>query len=98
MFLKHMPPFDSFSDNDHLGQRIKYYMQKAGISRYRNRHSGFHSLRHTAGSMLLELETPLPVITTILGHSDSNITAVYLKTDLEKLAECVLTPEGFANE
>lgn len=98
LFLKHMPPFDSFSDNDHLGQRIKYYIQKAGISRYRDRHSGFHSLRHSAGSMLLELETPLPVITTILGHSDSNITAVYLKTDLEKLAECVLIPEGFANE
>lgn len=98
VFLKHMPPFDSFSDNDHLGQRIKYYMQKAEISRYRDRHSGFHSLRHSAGSMLLELETPLPVITTILGHSDSDITAVYLKTDLKKLAECVLTPEGFANE
>ena len=28
----HMPPFDSFSDNDHLGQRIKYYMQKAGVN------------------------------------------------------------------
>lgn len=98
LFLKHMPPFDSFSDNDHLGQRIKYYMQKAGISRYRDRHSGFHSLRHSAGSMLHELETPLPVITAILGHSDSNITAVYLKADLEKLTKCVLTPEGFANE
>lgn len=98
VFLKHMPPFDSFSDNDHLGQRIIYYMQKAGISRYRRRHSGFHSLRHSAGSMLLEMETPLPVITTILGHSDSDITAVYLKTDLEKLAECVLPPEGFAYE
>jgi len=98
VFLKHMPPFDAFSDNDHLGNRIKHYMRKAGISRYRGRHSGFHSLRHSAGSMLLEMETPLPVITNILGHSDSDITAVYLKTDLEKLAACVLTPEGFADE
>lgn len=98
VFLKHMPPFDPFPDSDHLGHRIKYYMQKAGISRYRERHSGFHSLRHSAGSMLLEMETPLPVITTILGHSDSDITAVYLKTDLKKLAKCVLNPEGFACE
>lgn len=98
VFVKHMPPFDAFSDNDHLGGRIKHYMQKAGISRYRERRSGFHSLRHSAGSMLLEMETPLPVITNILGHSDPDVTAVYLKTDLEKLAECVLTPEGFANE
>ncbi len=48
--------------------------------------------------MLLEMETPLPVITDILGHSDSDVTAVYLKTDLEKLAACVLTPEGFTDE
>lgn len=98
VFVKHMPPFDPFSDNDHLGGRIKHYMQKAGISRYRERRSGFHSLRHSAGSMLLEMETPLPVITNILGHSDPDVTAVYLKTDLGKLAECVLTPEGSANE
>ena len=98
VFVKHMPPFNSFSNNDHLGSRIKHYMQKAGISRYRERHSGFHSLRHSAGSILLEMETPLPVITNILGHSDPDVTAVYLKTELEKLAACVLTPEGFASE
>lgn len=98
VFIKHMPPFDAFSNNNHLGNRIKHYMQKAGISRYCERQSGFHSLRHSAGSMLLEMETPLPVITNILGHSDPNITAVYLKTDLEKLAECILEPEGFADE
>lgn len=97
VFLKHMPPFNAFSDNDHLGNRIKHYMQKAGINKYRERHSGFHSLRHSTGSMLLEMETPLPVITNILGHSDPDITAVYLKTDIEKLLECVLSPEGFAN-
>ncbi|NDO69746.1 tyrosine-type recombinase/integrase [Schaedlerella arabinosiphila] len=94
----HMPPFDTFPDNDHLCGRIKHYMRKAGIGRYRERHCGFHSLRHSAGSMLLEMETPLPVITDILGHSDSDVTAVYLKTDLEKLAACVLTPEGFTDE
>lgn len=48
--------------------------------------------------MLLEMETPLPVITDILGHSDSDVTAVYLKADLQKLAECVLSPEDFCYE
>lgn len=93
VFLKHMPPFDSFSDNDHLQQRIIFHMNKAGIRRDKNKHSGFHSLRHSAGSMLLDMETPLPVITTILGHSDMDITGIYLKTDLKKLAECILSPE-----
>ena len=98
VFLKHMPPFDPISDNDHLEQRIVFHMNKAGIRRDKNKHSGFHSLRHSAGSMLLDMGTPLPVITTILGHSDMDVTGIYLKTDLEKLAECVLTPEGEAHE
>ena len=64
-----------------------------GIKR-ENKHSGFHSLRHSTASMLLEMETPLPVITNILGHTDPDKTAIYLKTDLMKLAECVLQPPG----
>lgn len=98
IFLKHMPPFEPIGDENHMQQQITRYMRKAGIDQRGKKHSGFHSLRHSAGSMLLEMETPLPVITDILGHSDSNITAVYLKTDLKKLAECVLSPEDFCHE
>lgn len=98
IFLKHMPPFDPIGDENHMQQQIIHYMRKAGIDQRRKKHSGFHSLRHSAGSMLLEMETPLPVITDILGHSDSDITAIYLKTDLQKLAECVLSPEDFCHE
>ena len=93
VFIKHMPPFDPVSDSDHMQRRIIYYMNKAGIRRDRNKHSGFHSLRHSAGSMMLEMGTALPVITTVLGHSDMDVTAIYLKTDLSKLAECVLPLE-----
>jgi len=98
VFLKHMPPFEPIGDENHMQRQITRYMRKAGIDQRGRKHSGFHSLRHSAGSMLLEMETPLPVITDILGHSDSGMTAVYLKTDLQKLAECVLTPEGFCHE
>ena len=98
IFLKHMPPFDPIGSENHMQQQIIRYMRKAGIDQRSKKHSGFHSLRHSAGSMLLEMETPLPVITDILGHSDSDITAIYLKTDLQKLAECVLSPEGFCHE
>jgi site-specific recombinase XerD len=95
IFLKHMPPFDTIGDSNHMSQIIQRYMRKAGIDQRHKKHSGFHSLRHSAGSMLLELETPLPVITNILGHSDSNVTAIYLKTDLRKLKQCILSPEDF---
>ena len=98
VFLKHMPPFDPIGNENHMQQQLVRYMRKAGIDQRTKKHSGFHSLRHSAGSMLLEMETPLPIITDILGHSDSDVTAVYLKTDLKKLAECVLSPEDFCHE
>lgn len=97
VFLKHMPPFDQLSDNNHMEQRLTCYARKAGLDARGKKHSGFHSLRHSAGSMLLEMGTPLPVITDILGHSDPDITAIYLKTDLQKLKECVLGLEGIGN-
>jgi len=98
IFLKHMPPFDPVGDANHMQQQITRYMRKAGIDQRSKKRSGFHSLRHSTGSLLLEMETPLPVITDILGHTDSNVTSVYLKTDLQKLAECILSPVGFNYE
>ncbi len=98
VFLKHMPPFNPIGENNHMEQIIVRYMRKAGIDRRGRKRSGFHSLRHSAGSMLLEMETPLPVIANILGHSDPDITAVYLKTDIQKLAECILNLEVFEND
>ncbi len=91
LFVKHMPPFDSISDGEHLAGMIKRYMNKAGIKV--DHKSGLHSMRHTAASMMLESGTTLPVITEVLGHSNSDVTAIYLKTQKEKLQECVLSPD-----
>lgn len=91
IFVKHMPPFDSVSDSNHLAGMIKRYMNKAGIKV--DHKSGLHSMRHTAASMMLEEGTALPVITEVLGHSNSDVTAIYLKTQREKLQECVLSPD-----
>lgn len=90
VFIKHTPPFDPFADDNHLSSIIKKYMNKAGIKITKNHKVGFHSLRHSAASLMLESGTQLPVITEILGHSDVDITSVYLKTDIEKLKECIL--------
>lgn len=72
IFLKHMPPFDPISDENHMQQQIIRCMRKAGIDQRSKKHSGFHSLRHSAGSMLLEMETPLPVIGYITVHEAKN--------------------------
>ena len=97
IFVKHMAPFGVFAEGDHLSQLVKRYMELAHLPTFKKRR-GMHSLRHTLASMLLEKDTPLVVISDILGHIDTNSTAVYLKVDLKKLRECSLTFAGDNNE
>ena len=85
-----MAPFGPFAEDDHLTQLIKRYMELAHLPTLKKRR-GMHSLRHTMASHLLEKETPLAVISDILGHIDTDSTAVYLKVDMKKLKECALT-------
>lgn len=87
--VRHLAPFLPFTDSNHLDQLIEAYMKQAHIPRLKKRR-GMHSLRHTMASVLLEKETPLPLISDILGHLDTNSTAVYLKVDMDRLAECPL--------
>jgi integrase/recombinase XerD len=92
IFIRHMAPFVPFAEADHLNQLIKRYMELANLPTLKKRR-GMHSLRHTMASHLLEKDTPLAVISDILGHIDPNSTAVYLKVDMKKLKECALTIE-----
>ena len=95
LFVKHMARSGPFSDADHLNHLIKRYMELAHLPTLKKRR-GMHSLRHTMASMLLENDTPLPIISDILGHVDTDSTAVYLKVDIKKLKECSLDFEEAA--
>ncbi len=90
LFVKHMAPFGPFAEADHLYQLIKRYMELAHLPTLKKRR-GMHSLRHTMASLLLEKDTPLSVISDVLGHADADSTAVYLKVDIQKLKECALS-------
>lgn len=87
LFVRHLAPFSPFSEGDHLNQLIKSYMELAHLPTLKKKR-GMHSLRHTMASMLLEKDTPLSIISDILGHIDTDSTAVYLKVGIEKLREC----------
>ena len=89
IFIRHVAPFLPFTEEDHLNQMIAKYRKMAHIPKSQKK-VGMHSLRHTLASLLLESNTPLPIISDILGHIDTESTAVYLKVDLKKLKECPL--------
>jgi integrase/recombinase XerD len=98
IFVRHLAPFLPFSEGDHLTQIIRDYMISAHLPTLK-KHRGMHSLIHTAASRMLEHDTPLAVISDILGHADTDSTAVYLKVDICKLRECCLdTPEVTTHE
>ncbi len=88
VFIRHIAPFLPFSEDDHLSQMIVKYMKLAHIPVSSKKRVGMHSLRHTLASVLLENDTPLSTISDILGHVDTESTAVYLKVDIKKLKEC----------
>jgi len=69
-------------------------MKAAGIRQSKGDRRGFHSLRYYVAARLLAEETPLPIISSILGHRDKDSTKVYLSTDLVHLRACALSLKG----
>lgn len=89
VFTRHLAPFLPFSEGDHLTQIIRDYMRIAHLPTLKE-HCGMHSLRHTAAFQMLEHGTPLVVISDILGHADTDSTAIYLIVDIDRLRECCI--------
>jgi site-specific recombinase XerD len=90
IFVSHKPPFEKFSDNNHLYGMFNKYLVKSGIEVTPDKNHGMHSLRHTLANELLRNEIPLPVISEILGHKSLQSTMQYLRADVEQLRYCTL--------
>jgi len=89
VFLKHVPAYEKLSPTG-LNNIANKYFRQAGISLPKGKKHGLHALRHSLASHLLENQTPIVVISEILGHLNSHSTGVYLKIDLDQLRTCAL--------
>lgn len=76
IFVMHKTPFTHFGAGN-VGNIVSRNMVRAGV-KSSERKCGSHALRHTLASRLLECNVPMPVISEILGHSDTNTTMTYL--------------------
>ncbi len=63
---------------------------RAGVEWPADERKGFHSLRRTIASWMLEAEIPLEMITEVLGQRDTDSTRPYLAVHQPGLAECAL--------
>lgn len=93
LFVRMNAPFEPFGENANLHNLITKYIHLAGIKVPRGKRQGFHSLRHSLASTLLEQGASLTLISEILGHVDSKSTSVYLHTDINGLKACALDPD-----
>lgn len=97
VFLRAMAPLVPFSNANSLYHIITFYRRRAGISPPAHSRKGMHTLRHTVATRLLEVDTPLEVISDILGHLSPNSTRLYTKVDIEALRTAALDPEDLSH-
>jgi site-specific recombinase XerD len=88
IFVRHHAPLIPFISRS-LYTMVSGYISKAGLLTEARKH-GPHALRHSLAGRLLEENVPLPVISEILGHTNSNTTAAYLSISIEQLRRCAL--------
>lgn len=69
---------------------VAQYLEKANIKDWNTKKHGPHSFRHSLASNMLKQGISLPVISSVLGHSSSESTKIYLKVDTDRLKICAL--------
>lgn len=68
-------------------------MARAGIPIDKSKRYGWHSLRHSLATNLLQNEVDASTISDILGHSDPQVAKHYLRVDINGLRKCALEVE-----
>jgi site-specific recombinase XerD len=100
VFLSMTPPYEKLSRQT-VTSIIQRIIKDTGID-ISKRKFGMHAMRHSLAGQLLQNDTPLPIISEVLGHTSSQATMNYLRIDIEKRIQCSLSvlpvPETFYNQ
>lgn len=88
VFLERLFPHEPI-DSKRVSKTADRAILQSGI-RIGERKHGSHALRHTMASMLLERQVSIPIISSILGHSNIQTSMCYLRIDIEGLRQCAL--------
>jgi len=89
IFLHVSSPYDRLNRST-LHSIVCLYLRKAGIKFDQERKHGPHALRHSLAGILLEKKTPIPVISEVLGHKNTESTKYYIRIDMNSLRQCAL--------
>jgi integrase len=89
LFVRDRAPVAPYKVSSIIYNLVSDQLTAAGLSTD-GRHRGPHSLRHSLADSLLKEETPLPVIASALGHSNTKNTSRYLRIDIGQLRQVAL--------
>lgn len=87
-FLQIISPYRPINSGS-VGNIARYHLNTAGIN-YEKRRHGPHALRHSLAESLLQNKVPIPVISEVLGHVNTESTMFYTRIDLGSLKQCAL--------
>jgi len=88
VFLSDKTPHNALSRST-IANALITWMQNAGVD-FASRRHGPHALRHSLASNLLNNNVTLPVISEILGHTNTQVTTAYLRVSIDLLRQCAL--------
>jgi site-specific recombinase XerD len=69
---------------------VTKYMRMANISNLNQKKHGPHSLRHSLATNMLKKNISIPIISTVLGHQNTDSTNTYISVDINSLKQCAL--------
>jgi site-specific recombinase XerD len=93
IFVTHNAPYTGCPFKSTLRNNLSKAMKRAGIPIDKTKHYGWHSLRHSLATNLLQNNVDVSTISDILGHSDPQVARNYLRVDMKGLSKCALEVE-----
>lgn len=93
IFVTHNAPYKGSPFKSTLRHNINKALKRAGIPIDKSKRYGWHSLRHSLATNLLQNEVDASTISDILGHSDPQVAKHYLRVDINGLRKCALEVE-----
>lgn len=93
IFVVHNAPYIGCPFKSTLRHNITKALKRAGIPIDKTKHYGWHSLRHSLATNLLQNNVETSTISDILGHADPQVARHYLRVDMNGLSKCALQVE-----
>ncbi len=93
IFVIHNAPYKGSPFKSTLRHNINKALKRAAIPIDKSKRYGWHTLRHSLATNLLQNNVDTSTISDILGHSDPQVAKHYLRVDLYGLRKCALEVE-----